>query len=1068
MASSQVEFASSSTFGCVLKDHNRRDRCRDSNSNSIAKSQSNFQRNLKELVRDHLNSCISISPRSSNSVSNENSRHQKESFSCWGCSNSRSNNQKNPNLSKSKNREAEERMSSRSRRRSRVLDTWTDQQPREMITTMYKQNPQAEVLELSNPHSVSSRVSSSVRDSSPAPPDSSVDVKVSSLVQKWRGYEAEAKHNNPNSNQNQNQSNGVTGGGTSSASSIENGSSVEASETTADDRVGLHSSGNGRQISSTQGNGDQVSDGERERIRVSDIIRKWTRFTKSRAAMGRDENESEQQQQQQPPATSKPSLARLQIGVQGGLQMGFHPVVSSPRLRGRQAIADLFMRLERERQREIDGLAARQAVSKFPQRGRIQSVLRLRFLRHGALVEDQWNQQSRAWELNRSQHSSTITSLRERFNTASEQDCAGIRNSEKLNTASKQDSTTIRSAERLSAACDQDSTSMRNSVRCISASQQNSGNNKNLERCSAASVQDSADMRTAERLSEASEQESSNMRTLEKCKVAPEQDSSNMKTSEKRNVASGQSSVSIRSSESCIAASVKDSADTRGTKRLSSMTDQDSASIRSLERQVVASDCDSANIKNTQRVCAAFEQNFATMTSPDRCIRASKKDCSIIKSPSKEISDCNLDMEKSSTPNQSSEENNHHEENNLEQSNNTSAVENSVSSVTEDLHEETIPSANVKWQEAGFATDTLDSQETAAYITSSCFGLEEDLGYEEGAVSNQQYYETNLDWISDISRPRSYWEDRRQAWYQEIFESTSTNEEIRQLIERKSVSAALSSAFRARMDMLMMSCHARQMCPLDGEEEQDLSVGTFLQRHMQQFGNQEEQQALEQLHGLEECEELEQEAGKENDTENAGEEDEEQSLCPNPCHDVSGYFDGTPSSSQLPWGHYQEDHDVSDYSDQVTSTPFQQSSVVHSSDPDMQEASSFKNTSSIEMELIYDLRAHMEQLYHEMSELRKSINSCVDMQGMLQNSIREEVAAALGRSDQKEKKESNKKTPKKGYCYLCHEKKVDSLLYRCGHMCTCFKCAHELQQSTGHCPICRAQILDVVRAYTDL
>lgn len=35
---------------------------------------------------------------------------------------------------------------------------------------------------------------------------------------------------------------------------------------------------------------------------------------------------------------------------------------------------------------------------------------------------------------------------------------------------------------------------------------------------------------------------------------------------------------------------------------------------------------------------------------------------------------------------------------------------------------------------------------------------------------------------------------------------------------------------------------------------------------------------------------------------------------------------------------------------------------------------------------------------------------------------------------------------------------------RCGHMCTCFKCAHDLLWSSGRCPVCRALIVDVVKA----
>ena len=47
-------------------------------------------------------------------------------------------------------------------------------------------------------------------------------------------------------------------------------------------------------------------------------------------------------------------------------------VVSSPRLRGRQAFSDLFARLEQDRHLELDSLLERNAVSKFPQRGRLQ------------------------------------------------------------------------------------------------------------------------------------------------------------------------------------------------------------------------------------------------------------------------------------------------------------------------------------------------------------------------------------------------------------------------------------------------------------------------------------------------------------------------------------------------------------------------------------------------------------------------------------------------------------------------------------------------------------------------
>jgi len=56
-------------------------------------------------------------------------------------------------------------------------------------------------------------------------------------------------------------------------------------------------------------------------------------------------------------------------------------------------------------------------------------------------------------------------------------------------------------------------------------------------------------------------------------------------------------------------------------------------------------------------------------------------------------------------------------------------------------------------------------------------------------------------------------------------------------------------------------------------------------------------------------------------------------------------------------------------------------------------------------------------------------------------------------------------------CTVCYENSVDCVLYSCGHMCLCYGCAITLyrggrnQGGQGLCPICRAPIRDVIRAY---
>ncbi|KAL6502264.1 hypothetical protein OROHE_024857 [Orobanche hederae] len=323
-------------------------------------------------------------------------------------------------------------------------------------------------------------------------------------------------------------------------------------------------------------------------------------------------------------------------------------------------------------------------------------------------------------------------------------------------------------------------------------------------------------------------------------------------------------------------------------------------------------------------------------------------------------------------------------------------------------------------------------------------------------VNHRQLQGNNREWIDEISRPRSDWEGLRQARYQEMLDPfLDNNEEIRVLLGRRSVSTFLSSGLREQIDRLMVS-HVR------GQQQTLKNKKTQEERHHRS----PKQVAL-----------LDKQADEQDDdySDNFDEYEEDECLVGEQySNQFDDYTDIITSSPPESWPQNQ-DRESSEYSYHIASPSTQQSSSNYCSHESRQNFSTSQESaygkihSTIDIKLTYDLRAQMEKLHQEMSELRKSIKCCMDMQIKLQRSInKENTTTDLQYSEAKcGRRNAVKKATIGGRCCICCKIQVDSLLYRCGHMCTCFKCAHKLQWSSGKCPICRAPILDVVRTCTN-
>lgn len=132
-----------------------------------------------------------------------------------------------------------------------------------------------------------------------------------------------------------------------------------------------------------------------------------------------------------------------------------------------------------------------------------------------------------------------------------------------------------------------------------------------------------------------------------------------------------------------------------------------------------------------------------------------------------------------------------------------------------------------------------------------------------------------------------------------------------------------------------------------------------------------------------------------------------------------------------------------------------------------------------------DMASEIHNLKRQVEEMKRMMAMSLEVQMDTQRAIKQEVSAVFASFMQQMMAASNtdtsvqvrpnnktfwsqppqSRTVAAGQCIICVERSIDSVLYQCGHMCVCNYCGLQLKLNGNHCPMCRAPIRDVIRAY---
>ncbi|CAI9759783.1 unnamed protein product [Fraxinus pennsylvanica] len=377
-------------------------------------ARSEFERGLEEFMRGRYDECMSFSSCSSPHTTTTTEDEEDDGEQLVRRRRRRSN-LEGDDLAES---------SAARRRQSRILSRWAARQAEEMITTIERRNRESELMALAGLHTVSMLDSSFLREShSPTSRRQGnverLSTRASSILQMWRELEDEhafsqaqervrerlRQRRSVDSNTNISSTNMSGSRESDNQGSLEGASESEHDFATwSQDQVGPRNENRDPDNSSReqspdlgdvdrervrhivrgwmesgisdtssnvmQGNGspraEWLGETERERVRIA---REWMQMTSQQRG-----SRSGRREEQNSGLGAQVDHAREGSDVAHGEGQPEHIRRDMLRLRGRQALLDLLVRIERERQGELQGLLEHRAVTDFAHRNRIQVI----------------------------------------------------------------------------------------------------------------------------------------------------------------------------------------------------------------------------------------------------------------------------------------------------------------------------------------------------------------------------------------------------------------------------------------------------------------------------------------------------------------------------------------------------------------------------------------------------------------------------------------------------------------------------------------------------------------------